>query len=149
MFNFSKANLVQGFRVRDPKEDVPGFRLAPDGPVGRSGMDFLSNERLDPDRSRWLSDYLLEANDRFARNPYFGGSLASQRGQSGQYLSEEGSERRNYPSQIWAGNDPDTAWAKCHARCVEQTVGRGLPDSFTAYRRCMRACLNSGGIFDY
>jgi hypothetical protein len=30
MFNFSEANLVPGFRVRDPKEDVPGFRVTPD-----------------------------------------------------------------------------------------------------------------------
>jgi hypothetical protein len=70
------------------------------------------------------------------------GDLPRQTGQIGQYLSEKNSDW-NHPSQIWEANDPDTAWAKCHARCVEQTVGRGLPDSFTAYRRCMRASLNS------
>jgi hypothetical protein len=106
MFNFSEANLVPGFRVRDPKEDVPGFRVAPDGLVRRSAADFLSYGSLDPDRSHWLSDYLLDANDRFAGNPYFGGSPASHAGQTGQYLSEEGSERRNYPSQVWATSDP-------------------------------------------
>lgn len=141
MFNLRETKFVPGFRVRDPKEDVPGFRVAPDNLVQRSATDL-------PDRGGWLSDNFLDANDRFARNPYLGGGLASLIGQAGQYPSEQNSEW-NYPSQTWSANGPDTAWAKCHARCVEQTVGRGLPDSFTAYRRCMRACLNSMGIFDY
>ena len=148
MFNVRETKFVPGFRVRDPKEDVSGFRVAPDNLIQRSATDFLPYGSFEPDRSGWLSDYFPDANDRFARNPYLGGGLASQMGQGGQYLSEPNSDW-NYPPQMWAANGPDTASAKCHARCVEQTVGRGLPDSFTAYRRCMRACLNSMGISDY
>ena len=138
MFNFRETKFVPGFRVRDPKEDVPGFRVAPDGLVRGSATDIFLHESLSPALSSWLPN----GNDRFAGNPYLGNG---QTGQVGQYLSDQNSDW-NYPSQMWAGRDPDTAWAKCHARCVEQTVGRGLPDSFTAYRRCMRACL---GTFDY
>jgi hypothetical protein len=148
MFNFRETNFVPGFRVRDPKENVPGFRVAPDGLVRGSATDLFSYESIDPTRGSWLSDHFLNANDRFAGNPYLGSGLASQPGEVAQYLSNQNSDW-NYPSQISAGNEPDTAWAKCHARCAEQTVGRGLPDSFTAYRRCMRACLNSMGTFDY
>ena len=147
MFNVSGTKFVPGFRGKEPAKEIRGFRVAPDCLLLRSATDFLSYGSPDPDGSRWLSDYFLEASDRFAGNPYFGGGLASSTDHAGPYLG--GSERRNYASQMGVGNSPDTAWAKCHARCVEQTVGRGLPDSFTAYRRCMRACLNSGGIFDY
>ena len=148
MLNFRETKFVPGFRVRDPKDDVPGFRVAPDGFIRRSATDLPSYGGLDLDLNRWFSG-LLDTNDRFATNPYLRGDLASQTGQAGQYLNEWGSERRDHPFQMLAANDPDSAWGKCHARCVEQTVGRGLPDSFSAYRRCMRACLNSKGIFDY
>lgn len=148
MFNVREAKFVPGFRVIDPKEGVLGFRVARDNLVQRSAPDLLSYGRFDQDRGGWHSDYFIDASDRFARNPYLSGGLANLILQGGQYLTEQNSDW-NHPSPTWSADGPDTAWAKCHARCVEQTVGRGLPDSFTAYRRCMRACLNSMGIFDY
>jgi len=30
MFNFSEDDFVPGFRVRDPKDEIPGFRMVPD-----------------------------------------------------------------------------------------------------------------------
>lgn len=149
MFNVRDAKFVPGFRVKDPRDDVPGFRVGPDESAGRSATDFPSYGSLDSDRNRWFSDYLRDANDRFATNPYLSGDLASQIGQARQYLNDWNSERWSYPFQMLAANDPDSAWGRCHTRCVGQTVGRGLPDSFGAYRRCMRACLNSKGVPDY
>jgi len=102
MFNFRETEFVPGFRVKEPVDEIPGFRLAPDGSIRQRSTD----GSLDPHRGRWVSDYLLEANDRFAGNPYLGGSLASQAGQAGQYLSEGGSERWSYPSQVSSGNAP-------------------------------------------
>ena len=42
MFNFREANFVPGFRVREPKDEVPGFRLAPDGSIRQSSADVAS-----------------------------------------------------------------------------------------------------------
>jgi hypothetical protein len=44
----------------------------------------------------------------------------------------------------------EIAQAKCHARCVPLSVGRGYgSDAPTQYRRCMRECLAQSGYFDY
>ena len=44
----------------------------------------------------------------------------------------------------------EIAHAKCHARCVPLSVGRGYgSDAPTQYRRCMRECLAQSGYFDY
>lgn len=49
-----------------------------------------------------------------------------------------------------AADDRDVAWAKCHARCVAQTVGRGFgSEAPQLYRRCMRECLAESGYFGY
>ncbi|MGB7419994.1 MAG: RHS repeat-associated core domain-containing protein [Erythrobacter sp.] len=36
--------------------------------------------------------------------------------------------------------------ARCHEKCVDETVGRGFLDSHLRYRKCMRACLGDSGI---
>jgi hypothetical protein len=47
-------------------------------------------------------------------------------------------------------DDREVAFAKCHVRCVAQTVGRGLgPEAPQQYRRCMRECMAQSGHFDY
>lgn len=148
MFNIQDAKFVPGFRVRDPRDDVLGLRVALDGSTRQSATDF-SSYGLDSDRNRWFLNYPSDASDRFATNPYLSSDLVRQIGQARHYLNDWSSERQGYPLQMLAANDPDSAWGKCHARCAEQTVGRGLPDSFSAYRRCMRACLNSKGVLDY
>jgi len=33
MFNVRDARFVPGFRVKEPVEEVPGFRVAPDGSI--------------------------------------------------------------------------------------------------------------------
>jgi hypothetical protein len=96
MFNFRETKFVPGFRVRDPKENVPGFRVAPDGLVRGSATDLFSYESIDPTRGSWLSDHFLNANDRFAGNPYLGSGLASQPGEVAQNLSNQNSDW-NYP----------------------------------------------------
>jgi hypothetical protein len=49
-----------------------------------------------------------------------------------------------------AADDRESAWAKCHVRCVAETVGKGFgPDAPQRYRKCMRECLAEGGYFGY
>lgn len=91
MFDVRDAKFVPGFRVRDPRDDIPGFRVAPDG---RSATDFPSYASADSGRNRWFSDYPPDASDRFAANPYLRDDPARRIGQAGQYLNEWGSERR-------------------------------------------------------
>lgn len=104
MFNFSEKGWVPGFRARDPEEEVPGFRLAPDGSIQRSGADFLSSMHggLEPDPNPWPSGHFLDMNAHLARNPYLR-ILASRTGQTRPYPNWEFSKRENRPSQMWVG----------------------------------------------
>lgn len=43
MFNFSEDDFVPGFRMKDPKGEVPGFRMAPDGSTQQSLTDIWSS----------------------------------------------------------------------------------------------------------
>src|SRR5215475_284171 len=45
MFNFSEDDFVPGFRVRDPKDDIPGFRVGPDGSTLQNPADILAAVR--------------------------------------------------------------------------------------------------------
>ena len=38
---------------------------------------------------------------------------------------------------------------ECHAQCVGETVGIGLPDPLGSYRKCVRACMAAQGCLDY
>lgn len=96
MLNFREPKFVPGFRVRDPEDDVLGFRGAPDDFIRRSATNLPSYGSSDSDLNRWFSG-LLDTNDRFATNPHLRGDLTSQIGQAGQYLNEWGSERRGDP----------------------------------------------------
>ena len=129
MFNFSEANRLLGFRVRESEEVVPGLHAwRPKEEI--QGLHAWKPKEA-PGRHGWMP----------------------QEGVIGFYLGRPAVDVRRLDlapdDLIRAATDRDVAWSKCHARCADQTVGRGLPDSFIAYRRCMRACLNSMGIFDY
>jgi hypothetical protein len=39
MFNFSEDDFVPGFRMKDPKDEVPGFRMVPDSPSQQNLAD--------------------------------------------------------------------------------------------------------------
>src|SRR5512138_1675450 len=41
MFNFSEDDFVPGFRVKDPKDEVPGFRMAPDNSIPADVFAFV------------------------------------------------------------------------------------------------------------
>jgi RHS repeat-associated protein len=119
-----------------------------------SGLYLAKYRPYDPLAGRWLSRDPFGEDTDTAKNlyPYVGGNPVSRVDPTGQSAVEEPSTSQNDSSsipQMCAGNDRDAAWAKCHASCAAQTVGRGLPDAFGAYRKCMRACMNSQGFFDY
>src|SRR4029453_7086672 len=57
---------------------------------------------------------------------------------------------RIFESVFRVADSREIAQAKCHARCVPLSVGRGYgSDAPTQYRRCMRECLAQSGYFDY
>jgi len=121
-----------------PSNAGSGLYLRAFGPVG----------------SGWSSRYPFGENTDVAKTlyPYVGGNPVSRADSTGQSAVEKPSTSQNAPgstSQMAAGSDRDAAWEKCHPRCVAQTIGKGLPDSFGSYRNCMRACMNSYGIFDF
>lgn len=93
MFNVRDAKFLPGFRVSDPRDDVLGLHVAPNGFTRRSAADF-SSYGLDLDPRRWFLDYPPHTSDRFATNPYLNGDLGGQIGQAGQYLNDWSSERR-------------------------------------------------------
>jgi hypothetical protein len=43
MFNVRDTNFVPGFNVKEPIEEVPGFRVEPDGSTLQSSMDIASS----------------------------------------------------------------------------------------------------------
>jgi RHS repeat-associated protein len=146
--------------------NVPAFDYDPYG-TGRlttslpTGFGYPGNassghylRAFDPVGSRWPSRDPFGENTYVAKTlyPYVGGNPVSQTDRTWQSAVEKPSTFQNNPGstpQMFAGSDRDAAWAKCHPRCVAQTVGKGLPDSFGSYRNCMRACMNSYGFFDY
>lgn len=54
MFNFRETKFVPGFRVQEPKEEVPGFRLAPDGSIRQSSTDVDYSLPEGPAAQNWL-----------------------------------------------------------------------------------------------
>jgi RHS repeat-associated protein len=122
------------------------------GYPGNAGSG-LHLRAFDPIGSRWPS------RDPFGENtvaktfyPYVRWNPVSQPDPTGQSAVEQPSTSQNNlgsTSQMFAANGSDAAWEKCHAICVPQTIGRRLPDALGSYRKCMRACLISQGVFDY
>jgi hypothetical protein len=43
MFNFSEDDFVPGFRFKDPKDEVPGFRMVPDSPTQQNLADIWAS----------------------------------------------------------------------------------------------------------
>ena len=74
MFNFRETKFVPGFRVREPKEEVPGFHLAPDGSIRQSSTDVNSSTQ----RESWsLPPFSPTPAANFA---FLGGGLAGMAG---------------------------------------------------------------------
>jgi hypothetical protein len=43
MFNFSEDDFVPGFRMKDPKDEVPGFRMLPDVSIQQNPADIWAS----------------------------------------------------------------------------------------------------------
>jgi hypothetical protein len=163
-FRIDKNGSVR--RMFGGSSNVPAFDYDPYGnarlttslPTGFSYPGNASSGHyllaFDPVGSRWSSRDTFGENTDVTKTvyPYVGGNPASQAYPTGQSAAEKPSTSQNTPgstSHMFAGSDRDAAWEKCHPRCVAQTVGKDLPDSFGSYRKCMRACMNSYGFFGY
>lgn len=80
MSNFREANFVPGFRVGEPEEKVPGFRLAPDGSIRQSvaGVDSSTHRGLAPES--WLQPWPALKPGSTTNLAFLGGGLAGMAG---------------------------------------------------------------------
>lgn len=74
MFNFREPRFVPGFHVREPKEEVPGFRLAPDGSIRQSSADVDSSTQRGLAPENWLQPTFNPAPT--ANFAFLGGGVA-------------------------------------------------------------------------
>ena len=160
MFDLYFRPYVPGFRVKSHQE-LPGFNIGENGQPRREVPGFNVDEN---DIARRESAWLGAMRPPFATlhsltsppastftptvNPYFpalgAGPFAEMHSERAQ--SADGSLGSIFP----VADDRDAAWAKCHARCVPLTVGRGYGSGAPGrYRRCMRDRLAQSGHIDY
>jgi hypothetical protein len=81
MFNFRETKFVPGFRVSEPKEEVPGFRLAPDGSIRQSSADVASS--TDPGfiaPESWMQPRPMFKPESANNLAFLGGGLAGMAG---------------------------------------------------------------------
>ena len=135
--------LQGNFRRTPSKFTHLGYPVAADSGLGG----------FDPGITQWPSPDLFGVKGTLAKNPYLKGNSAGQTRRTGQYADSQPSPSEDSLSshfEMWASNDRDAAWEKCHARCAKQTVDKGLrSDAPLLYRRCMRECMAESGYFDY
>lgn len=74
MFNFSEDDFVPGFRMKEPKDDVPGFGMAPDASIQNLIDAWTSAYRRSFDSNSWLTP--RPASNQSANLAFrFGGGL--------------------------------------------------------------------------
>lgn len=80
MFNFRETKFIPGFRVREPKEEVPGFRLAPDGSIRDSSADVdpPTHQGLAPES--WLQHWPALTPGPTTNLAFLGGGMAGMAG---------------------------------------------------------------------
>jgi hypothetical protein len=83
MFNVRDTKFVPGFNVREPVEEVPGFRVAPDGSTLQSSANISSSRGQSlgfPDS--WLRPWLAPKPGPMSNLAFLGGGLAGMLGAS-------------------------------------------------------------------
>jgi hypothetical protein len=81
MFNFRETKFVPGFHVREPVEEVPGFRLVPDGSIRQSSTDVASStdQGLSAPEN-WLQPWPTSKPGLTSNLAFLGGGLAGMGG---------------------------------------------------------------------
>jgi len=138
---------LPAFRVT-PQDDMVGFRVGQQVP----GFNFDENG-IDRRERPWFGQYPSSAQ---APTPTPDGPVSGLFAYKAAAPFTEMHPESVQPADGSLGgvsrvaNDREVALAKCHVRCVAQTVGRGLgPEAPQQYRRCMRECMAQSGHFDY
>ena len=77
MFNFRQTKFVPGFRVKEPAQEVPGFRVGPDGSIPQSSADINSStERGSIAPENWLSSWPTARSEPTRNLAFLGSNLA-------------------------------------------------------------------------
>src|SRR5262245_35350034 len=109
MFNFSEDDFVPGFRVRDPKDDIPGFRRVPDCSIQQNPSDILAFVRRYFPPEGWPAPGV--ASNQTTNLAFgFGGGLAGIGGDPTQPLP---SSRQPYFEPVAAGD------LRCQGACSQ------------------------------
>lgn len=158
MFDLYFRPYVPGFRVK-AHDELPGFNISDNGEPRRTapGFNVAENDIGQPE-SGWFGAMRFPSmisDSPTSRptstplvNPYYPalGTPPLAETYSRPAPSADGSFGSIFP----VADDRDAAWAKCHARCVPLSVGRGYGSAAPGrYRSCMRDCLAQHGHFDY
>jgi hypothetical protein len=160
MLNLYFRPYVPGFSVK-AHDELPGFNISENGKPRRAAPGFNVDENdIAMPRRDWfgamrfpsmIADVPTSPQTSISSplvNPYYPtlGTAPYAAVHSEHAQSADGSLGNIFP----VADDRDAAWAKCHARCVPLTVGRGYGSGAPGrYRRCMRDCLAQHGHFDY
>ena len=90
MFNFRENKFVPGFHVREPVEEVPGFRLAPDGSIRQSSAEIASStdQGLGAPEN-WLQPWSTFKPGATSNLAFLGGGLFGMPGDSTQPASQD------------------------------------------------------------
>ena len=155
MFNLYFRPYVPGFRVK-PRDEFPGFNVGESGDPSREvpGFNVEGNAQRE---GGWFGDASTIPNFPTSSqpptptplvNPYYPALGTSPF--AGVHSGTAQSEDHGLSSIFPVADDRDAAWAKCHARCVPLTVGKGDGSGAPGrYRRCRRDGLAQHGHFDY
>lgn len=76
MFNFRETKFVPGFHVKEPVEEVPGFRVAPDGSTQQSSADIDSSTYRGFASESWLQPWPTFKPGPMTNLAFLGGGLA-------------------------------------------------------------------------
>jgi hypothetical protein len=82
MFNVRDTKFVPGFHVREPVEEVPGFRVAPDGSILQSSANIPSSRDQSLDADSWLQPWPTAKPGLTSNLAFLGGGLAGMLGAS-------------------------------------------------------------------
>jgi len=83
MFNVRDARFVPGFRVKEPVEEVPGFRVAPDGSILQRAENVSSaTGQSVGDSGNWLQPWPTSKPATTSNLAFLGGGLAGMLGAS-------------------------------------------------------------------
>jgi hypothetical protein len=161
MFNFSEEDFVPGFRMRDPKDEAPGFRMAPDASIQNLMGAWSSAYRRYSAPDSWLTPG--PASNQSTNLAFrFGGGLTGAAADStwpsassplpyfdpvaADDFPQRSHETPNFPpSDMRTADYCSRVIANCKDRCAGIYADKGGSLGFPWMRKCIRDCVAPSG----